>query len=118
MSRSFRPVVETWGEASSCFRSTDLVAELIEEIAGQAGTHAETLDYGSDFRVVWVADGAAFLDAIEEGQFDLGEIESCELLDENKADLDTLMGNVKALAKKWRKSLDPTDGTLRFYLDV
>jgi hypothetical protein len=122
MSRSFRSVIETWGVSSSCFLPTDKVAVVLEEIACQAGTCTEVLEYGADFLVVWVADGKAFLDAAEAGAFSLSEFELARLgtdpEDVNDEDLDALVGNVKALAKKWRKSLDPADGTLRFYIDV
>ena len=41
MSRSFRPVIEQWGEPSSCFLAPEEVVDVLEVIAAQAGTDAE-----------------------------------------------------------------------------
>ena len=120
MSFSFRPVVETWGTASSCFVDGDALEQILLDLAefSDPSGITETNDY-SDNRVVWIQNGNALLNFIDGNSIE-------ELFDQNSdwalgsdeevANIRTVLENMKSLCTEWCKSVGK-DGSIRFYID-
>jgi len=103
MGFSMRPVNEVWGTGTDQFMERDDLLDLLVEIGEKFGT-VEQNEY-SDLTVVWIENGAAFLDYIASDAF---QPES----EEQKYQVEAM----RALANIWRTSLG-SDKSLRFYLD-
>ena len=122
MSLCLRPVVENWGESmtySSRERDiTDLLAELAHQAhAGEVAQHP----YG-DLRVVWIEKGQVFLDYLGNTEVAdmLAVLADADLLsadDDERERATEDVRDIKLMAGVWRASVDPEDGSLRFYCD-
>lgn len=113
MALDFRPVQEKWGEASSCF--VDNMACLLEWIADFGGCgRVEQTTYGDNI-AVWIEAGTRFLDTIKAYGFQ--SIVARELHSEDVSAIRSVCSNMRALASKWRNSLND-DGSLTFYIDA
>ncbi len=116
MPKSFRPVVEKWGSSSSCFLASNAVERVLTDLthaAIPAGRMSST-EYG-EVNVVWIEEGAKFLDYIESKSVnelaahivDIDDVEATQ----------SLLSNIKNLSSEWRQQLDEDDGSLSFYVD-
>ena len=134
MSRNFRPVKTIWGEHSSCFLPGEAVADVLSGLGILAGC-AISQDFHGDVHEVWIDDGKKFLTFIQEDPraplefaaelpviLITGEEAKADGLSD--ADLATgeqfvsFIGNLRVHADRWLgESLDPRDGSLRFYID-
>ena len=115
MSASFRPVIEKWGEHSSNFVDSDILCNVILQLADNEGSESV---YDDKFSV-WIQDGAALLDKLHDMDTLARTRLAGELADEYGASLENmknLLGNMHSLSVEWRKMLD-TDGSIRFYID-
>lgn len=112
MSRSLRPVVETWGPHSSCFLDHEELLVFLNAIMP-----AELEENREDGTTLTWTDGERFLKAISELPDDLSSfLQECGL---DQAvygkDAQCLAHNLKALANDWEKFLE--DGQLRLLID-
>ena len=114
MSLSFRPVREEWGEACSCLIDADQVVRLLRIVAENLGIPSEHHNYADNVSV-WVEDGNKLLDYVESRRFTARNVAALTGL-EAKA-IEPLIGNMKTLARKWRKAIG-THGELHFYVDA
>ena len=114
MSLSFRPVREEWGEACSCFIDADEVVRLLRGIADSLGIPSEHHNYADNVSV-WVEDGNKLLDYIESRRFTASVVSRITGLEAKV--LEPLIGNMKTLARKWRKAIG-SHGELHFYVDA
>lgn len=127
MGRSLRPVTERWGEPSTYVCSeldTEAAAELVRDVAqALLGEDVSTrVVLYDDVFVVWIEDGAAFLQAFaamanrhelfQEPEF-LEKIGWDRMGDEEAYWLSDVAGT----AKRWHSMIDPQDGSLRLYFD-
>ncbi len=113
MSRSFRPVQEKWGTASSCF--VDDIAALLSILAEQAKCGKfEATPYG-DHVSLWIERGEKFLDAVE--SYDSRPSSVIAVKGSEIQALHLVCANMKALACEWRNSIGG-DGSLTFYIDA
>ena len=113
MSLSFRPVREEWGEASSCFIDADEVVTLLRIMAAILVIPSEHHSYADNVSV-WIEDGTKLLDYIESRRFTASSVARSSGL---KAEaLKPLIGNMKALSRKWRRAIG-SHGELHFYVD-
>lgn len=121
MSGRFRAVVEQWYEGLDHSLEHDAVVGLLREIAYRAGLdnglQTREVEY-DDVTVVFISDGPKFLDFLAQGTkgmvaarkagrsgYELSQAEVREF------------HNMVALVEDWRKAIDPTDKSLRFYVD-
>ena len=111
MSKMFRPVKEVWGTATDCFTDPESLEMLLCEL-GDASLN----NYG-EYRSVWIQEGQAFLDLIKKKNLITRELpeQIRELIPDEY--LKPLLQNLRSLAKEWKDSLDPVDGSLTFYID-
>ena len=114
MSLSFRPVREEWGEACSCFIDADEVVRLIRRVADILDIPSEHHDYADNISV-WVEDGNKLLDYLESRRFTAST--AARLTGLKAEALKPLIGNMKALSRKWRKAIG-SHGELHFYVDA
>ena len=118
MSYNFRPVVETWGTASSCFLDGDDLEQLLLDLAEFSDSSGDTecSDY-VDNRVVWIQNGDAFFNFIDANSIELLFDQNSDWNDseERAKNVKAVLGNLKSLCTEWRKSLDK-DGSIRFYI--
>ena len=124
MSICLRPVIEKWGGSYSYRLDHDEVVSLIDAIAWMAGTgdicdgqisHAE---YGDTERV-WLKDGEAFLDYLaghDESEF-CAAVLACDAVEDLSGEQYSEYEGLRAMVPEWRSMIDPTDGSLRFYVD-
>ena len=122
MSLCLRPVVEKWGEGltySSRERDiTDLIGALAHEAqAGEVAQHSY-----ADLRVVWVEKGLIFLDYLRDTEVTdmLAVLADADLLNAETEERERATEDVrdlKLMSGAWRTSVDPEDGSLRFYCD-
>lgn len=123
MGRSFRPVREDWGPSTDCFIGSENLAMMLESLAYDAEINRESLDYGQDISMLWIEDGAKFLNLLESDRFTVEAAKKAlaDILplpgEETDEDWEALVGNVKGLVPAWRRSIGG-DGELRFYIDT
>jgi hypothetical protein len=116
----FRPVQEIWGPHSAYFVELDQFIAFLHDLAARIGTASENHEYG-DFTAVWFEDGQRVLDYIDrDDRFNTRSFvdslaEQGVTID--TGELDSLIGNVKQLARRWMRSLGPP-GELVFYVDA
>jgi hypothetical protein len=134
MSRNFRPVKTIWGEHSSCFLPGEVVADVLSGLGSLAGCEISQ-DFHGDVLEVWIDDGKKFLTFIQEdlrAPLEFAAELPVILITEEEAKVDGLsdadfatgeqfvsfIGNLRVHADRWlAESLDPRDGSLRFYID-
>jgi hypothetical protein len=134
MARNFRPVKTIWGEHSSCFLPGEVVADVLSGLGILAGCETSQ-DFHGDVHEVWIDDGKKFLTFIQEdprAPLDLAAELPVILITGEEAKADGLsdsdfatdeqfvffIGNLRVHAGRWlAESLDPRDGSLRFYID-
>ena len=114
MSLSFRPVREEWGEACSCFIDADEVVRLLQRVSDVLEISSEHHNYADNVSV-WVEDGTRLLDYLESRRFTAATV--ARLTGLEAAALKPLIGNMKALSRKWRKAIG-SHGELHFYVDA
>jgi hypothetical protein len=114
MSLSFRPVREQWGECCSCFVDADELVRFLRRLADSLEIPSEHHNYADNVSV-WIEDGNKLLDHVESQQF---TAQGLARLTGLKAEaLKPLVGNMKVLARKWRRSIG-SNGELHFYVDA
>jgi hypothetical protein len=114
MSLSFRPVREEWGDACSCFIEVDEVVRLLRRVADILDIPSEHHNYADNVSV-WIEDGNKLLDYVESRRFTARSLAVSTGL-KAKA-LKPLVGNMKTLARNWRKAIG-SHGELHFYVDA
>ena len=114
MSLSFRPVREQWGESCSCSVDADELVRLLRRLADSLDIASEHHNYADNVSV-WIEDGNKLLDHLESQQFTARCL--ARLTGLKVQALKPLIGNMKALAGKWRNSIG-THGELHFYVDA
>ena len=120
MSRSFRPVKETWNLHSSCFIEPEKLIVLLHDLAARAGTASDEHEYG-DNQVVWLENGRKVLDYMEaDERFSAASFKDSmeeQGIAVDKNDLLPLIENMRSLSKPWRRSIGK-HGELLFYIDA
>ncbi len=116
MPTSFRPVVEKWGSPSSCFLKSDAVERVLTDLSLAAIPTGRVLSTEYDgVNVVWIAEGAKFLDYIESKS--INELAACLVDIDDVEGTQSLLSNIQNLSSEWRQQVDEGDGSLRFYVD-
>lgn len=116
----FRPVQEIWGPHSAYFVERDQLIAFLHGLAARVGTPSEDHEYG-DVTAVWFENGQQVLDYIAtDDRFNTSSF--ADSLEEqgmtiDNSELDSLIGNVRQLARAWMHSLGPY-GELVFYVDA
>ena len=113
MSLSFRPVREEWGESCSCFIDADEVVRLLRILADILNIPSEHHSYADNVSV-WIEDGTKLLDYIESRRFTTPSVG--RLTEQKTKALKPLIGNMKALSRRWRRAIG-SHGELHFYVD-
>ena len=103
MSPCFRPVKEIWNTHSSCFIEPETLITLLHDLAARVATASADHAYG-DNTAVWFENGNKVLDYMERVRV-------------RRADLASLVGNMRSLAAEWRNSIG-AHGELVFYIDA
>ena len=134
MSHNFRPVKTIWGEHSGCFLPGEVVADVLSGLGRMAGCETSQ-DFHGDVHEVWIDDGKKFLTFIQEdlrAPWEFAAELPVILITGEEAKVDGLsdadfatgeqfvafIGNLRVHADRWlAESLDPRDGSLRFYID-
>jgi hypothetical protein len=114
MSLSFRPVREEWGEACSCFIDADELVRLLRRVADILEIPSEHHNYADNLSV-WIEDGNKLLDYVESRRFTARGVAALTGLKAQA--LKSFVGNMKTLARKWRKAIG-SHGELHFYVDA
>ncbi len=122
MSRSYRPVVETWGSPTGFSGVPADIEDILSFIHHEASPDGsfEANDYG-DLRSVFISDGRTFIDYIMKATLE----ELCEDCDvecipdsERRECLRMAIADIKSsAAADWQNHIDAQDGSLRFYID-
>ncbi len=114
MSITMRPVTEVWGQDTACFCSSFTMEAIFYELGDFS-----TQDYG-DYREVWTEKGAEFLNKLQAKTNDelYSELSVETWNNISVDDSNSLFDNMRALAPEWYTNLDPTDGSLTFYIDA
>lgn len=113
MSLSFRPVREEWSEACSCFIDADGVVRLLRRVSEVLEIPSEHHNYADNISV-WIEDGNKLPDYVESQHFTAHNVAALTRLKAQA--LKPLIGNMKALSRKWRKAIG-SHGELHFYVD-
>ena len=107
-----------WGESYSYYLAHDEVVNLLCEVAARADAgESWQREYG-DATVVGIEKGGRFLDFLSQGQHSMYRARK-----EGRANYDLTDNEIEAveemagMASAWRQSIDPDDGSLRFYVD-
>jgi hypothetical protein len=118
MSCSIRPVVERRGVACSYAIAHDEALKLLSEIAKRADAgETRRIEYGEVTAVV-IEKGGQFLDMLSAGRKGMVKARQDELrpYHPSRAAM-KLVDQLSRLATTWRQSIDPSDWSLRIYLD-
>ena len=114
MSLSFRPVREEWSDACSCFIDADDVVRLLRRVSEVLAIPSEHHNYADNVSV-WIENENKLLDYLESRRFTAPTVARLTGL---KAEaLKPLIGNMKALSRKWRRAIG-SHGELHFYVDA
>ena len=114
MSLSFRPVREEWSEACSCFIDADEVVRLLRRVSEVLDIPSEHHNYADNVSV-WIENGNKLLDYVESRRFTARSVAALTGL--KAPTLRPLIGNMKTLARKWRRAIG-AHGELHFYVDA
>ncbi|MFI5107528.1 MAG: hypothetical protein ACHP78_01640 [Terriglobales bacterium] len=105
---------EEWGEACSCFIDADEVVRLLRRVSEVLGIPSEHHNYADNVSV-WIEDGNKLLDYLESRRFTPHNVAA--LIGLKAEALKPLIGNMKALSRKWRRAIG-SRGELHFYVDA
>jgi len=114
MSLSFRPVREEWSDACSCFIDADEVVRLLRRVSEVLDIPSEHHNYADNVSV-WIEDGNKLLDYVESRRFTARSVAALTGLKAQA--LKPLIGNMKTLARNWRRAIG-AHGELHFYVDA
>lgn len=116
----FRPVRTEWGPHSACFIVPEALESFFEAIGEKIGSTVEAGDV-NEMREIYIENGVGFLAFVMTGQLPAFADEyladdTLLLTEEDKADLTSLVGNIRSLIAVWAGFLDK-HGALRFWID-
>lgn len=119
MGYALRPVVEQWGESVSWSGSMDehdKACGLIAQAAFRAGSESQCHQY-DELSVVWIENGKAFLDFLKARDWKpVPGVAEDEVFDLDQEEI-RLLNSMADMWAEWTDSIDPVDGSLRFYVD-
>jgi len=107
-------VREEWSDACSCFIDADEVVRLLRRVSEVLDIPSEHHNYADNVSV-WIEDGNKLLDYVESRRFTARSVAALTGLKAQA--LKPLIGNMKTLARNWRRAIG-AHGELHFYVDA
>lgn len=122
MSLCLRPVIEKWGESLTYSTREHDIVDVIAALASAARAGEVAQHPYADLRVVWIEKGQAFLNYLGDTEVTdmLAVLADADLLsaeDDERERATEDVRDIKLMVGAWRASVDPEDGSLRFYCD-
>lgn len=126
MGYNLRPVVETWGDSVSWSGSLDSheqTCQLIQQLCLRIGVETTCHTY-NDISVVYVEKGKEFLEFLKgrdwkplPNQVECNREEGLDGIYDLSHEEIRLLNSMADMWAEWTGSIDPVDGSLRFYVD-